>query len=199
MKPVIGIILRKGKSETSKDIEIMYKDISNCVIKSKGIPIGGSSEDINIYLDMCDGFILQGGDDIDEDNLRILKILKEKNKPVLGICLGMQEMAYVDNGNIYDIDNHLNNTLHEINVNDKSILYKILKKDKILVNSRHKSAVKDTDLFIGSVSKDGVIESVEDFKLQFFLGVQWHPENLYDIDSNSKKIFDYFIKVCNDK
>ena len=33
---------------------------------------------------------------------------------------------------------------------------------------------------------------------KFYLGLQWHPENMYDEDINAKKIFDYFIKVCHD-
>lgn len=197
MKPIIGIIGRKNYSETNQKIEITYEDIKIAVIKSKGIPISISIDNIEIFLDICQGFIFQGGDDPDKTNLKILKFLQKKNKKVLGICLGMQEMAITNSGKLIDISNHKINILHEINITKDSLLYKILKKEKILVNSRHKEAVLKTKLKVSSTSKDNVIESIEDPKLDFFLGVQWHPENLYDIDSSSKKIFDYFVNICN--
>lgn len=195
MKPVIGIISREYYSQTNKKINIVYNDIISSVIKSKGIPIGiPCNEDITDYLDICQGFILQGGDDINTYNLKIVKILKERNIPTLGICLGMQEMFYQNN--MIDISNHHINSLHEIKIDKGTILYKIIKKDKILVNSRHKSAIKNSKYIVSSNSSDNIIESIEDPNHKFFLGLQWHPENLYRIDRNSKKIFDYFIKMC---
>ena len=193
MKPIIGIITRNSKSSSGKKINIIYSDIISSVAKSGGVPVG-IDNNIDRYLNICDGFILQGGDDIDNNNLEILKILNEKNIPVLGICLGMQEMG---GGELRDIDNHLGNKLHEIYIDNNSLLYKIIKKEKILVNSRHKSAINDTDLFVSSRSIDNIIESVEDNSKRFFLGVQWHPENMYDKDENARKIFDYFIKMCH--
>lgn len=196
MKPIIGIISRTYHSETNKKINIVYDDIITSVIKSKGIPLGiPYGEDIKPYLNICNGFILQGGDDVDKHNLKTIKILKEKNIPTLGICLGMQEMFYQNN--LVDIKNHQINLLHDININKNTLLHKIIKKDKILVNSRHKSAIKDTDYLVSSTSKDKIIESIEDPNQLFFLGLQWHPENLYKIDSNSRKIFDYFVKICD--
>ena len=196
MKPVIGIISRKYYSSSNKKVNIVYKDIITSVIKSRGTPIGiPYNEDITPYLNICHGFILQGGDDIDEYNLKNIKILKKKNIPTLGICLGMQEMYYEKN--LIDIPNHKINSLHEIKINKGTLLYKIIKKDKILVNSRHKSSIKNTKYLISSTSKDNIIESIEDPSKKFFLGLQWHPENLYKIDSNSRKIFDYFIKMCD--
>ena len=194
MKPIIGIISRSYYSETNKPINTIYNDIITSVIKSKGIPIGiPHNVDIKRYLNICDGFILQGGDDIDKHNLKTLKILREKNIPTLGICLGMQEMFYENN--LIDINNHQINNLHEITINKTSLLYKILKKDKILVNSRHKSAIKNSNDLI-CATNNNVIEALEKENKKFYLGLQWHPENLYKIDPNSKKIFDYFIKIC---
>lgn len=195
MKPIIGIISRNYRSETNKLINITYTDIISSILKSGGTPLSiPSNTNIDDYLNICNGFILQGGDDIDSHNLNTIKIIKEKNTPVLGICLGMQEMFY--NNNMTDIKNHHINSLHEIRIKKNTLLYKIIRQEKILVNSRHKSSIKNTNYIVSSISKDNVIESIEDPKQKFFLGLQWHPENLYDIDSNSKKIFDYFIKMC---
>jgi len=129
MKPVIGIIAREYYFQKNRKINIMYNDIINSIIKSKGIPIGiPYNEDISNYLNICQGFILQGGDDINKYNLKTIKILKDKNIPTLGICLGMQEMFYKNN--LIDIPNHHINSLHEININKNKLLYKIIKKIK---------------------------------------------------------------------
>ena len=192
MKPIIGIVTRKSKSYTGKCIDLVYTDIISSVIKSGGIPIG-INNDIDMYINICDGYIFQGGDDINDKNIEMIKILREKNIPVLGICLGMQEMG---RGILKDIDNHLNK-MHIVIVSKDSLLHRIVGEDRILVNSRHKSAIKDTDLCVSGRSDDGIIEAIEDNTRRFFLGVQWHPENMYDLDSNSRKIFDYFIKMCH--
>lgn len=191
MKPIIGIVTRKSKSYTGKDIDLIYSDIISSVVKSGGIPIG-IDNDIDMYINICDGFIFQGGDDTDNKNIEMISLLREKNIPVLGICLGMQEMG---GGILKDIDNHLNK-MHEVIVNKGSLLFRIVGEDRILVNSRHKSAIKDTDLFVSGRS-DNIIEAIEDNTRRFFLGIQWHPENMYDLDINSRKIFDYFIKMCH--
>lgn len=197
MKPIIGIIYRDSLSETNKIINITYEDINKSIINSGGIPIGISNKYIDNYLDICNGFILQGGSDIDPINLEVINKIKEKNLPLLGICLGMQEIGLSYNGIEIDIDKHLN-TYHDISINKFSLLYKILNTDKIKVNSRHKSSIINSNLYISSKSLDNIAESVEDKNKLFLLGIQWHPENMYDNDIYSKKIFDYFIKICND-
>ena len=103
-------------------------------------------------------------------------------------------MFYEDN--LIDIPNHQINSLHEVDIKPNTHLYKITKKDKILVNSRHKSSLTNTNHIISAISQDNVIESLELSNHKFFLGIQWHPENLYDIDRTSQKLFDYFIKIC---
>ena len=199
MKPIIGIIMRDSISSIGHKIKYTYNDIEYAIIKSGGIPVGISNDDIYAYLDICSGFILQGGDNIDKNDLNIIKLLYEKDIPLLGICLGMQEMGICFNGREINIDNHLNNEYHEVIIKEDSLLFKIIKTNKILVNSRHKSVIYNTNLNVSGVSYDNTIEAIEDDKKRFFLGVEWHPENMYIYDLNSRKIFDYFIKICNDK
>lgn len=189
--------MRKSKSDSGNDIEYTYTNIMKSIIKSGGTPIGIFEDEITKYMSICNGFIMQGGSEFSKEDFNTIKTIKESNKPLLGICLGMQEMAYLYGGSIKDIQNHLNKN-HEILIKKDSLLYKIIGTDKITVNSRHQSAITKTDLFVSSYSLDYIIESVEDKNNKFFLGVQWHPESTYDIDISSKKIFDYFIKMCND-
>ena len=197
MKPLIGIIMRNDISKAKHEIGIVYKDIIKAIRTSGGIPLGICCENFYDYLDICQGFILEGGSDFEVENFRIITSLKDKDIPLLGICLGMQEMAYNSNGLIKDIPNHLNRR-HKVLIKKDSLLYKILRKKKITVNSRHRSAIMKTNLMISAVAMDNIIEAVEGMNT-FFLGLQWHPESTYSMDVNSRKIFDYFVKVCHDR
>ena len=181
MKPLIGVLYRDSISSSKQPVSIVYNDIITSVLKSNGTPIGISPQYIDNYLNICNGFIIQGGDDISNYSLTAIKKIININKPILGICLGMQEMATIYNSSIKDFPNHKDeNLLHEVIIKKNSLLYKILNTDKIIVNSRHKSAIDKTSLQVSSRSLDNIIESIENPNLNFFLGIQWHPENIYE-------------------
>ena len=190
--------MRSSVSESNLPIKYIYDDVSYAVYKSGGIPIGIDPKYIDNYLKICQGFIIPGGNEVVENDLLAIKKITEADIPLLGICLGMQEMAYLNSGTITDIINHKIEGLHEIIIKHDSLLYKILGCEKTLVNSRHKSAIVSTRLTVSAISYDNVIEAVEDKSKKFLLGIEWHPENMYDKEINARKIFDYFIKICND-
>ena len=52
--------------------------------------------------------------------------------------------------------------MHNIIINKSSLLYKIIDKQKIVVNSRHKDYIDTTNMYVGAISEDGIIEEVED-------------------------------------
>ena len=110
-------------------------------------------------------------------------------------------MGLTFNGKINDFNNnkHLNKTckyVHSVNLNKLSKLYEITKLNYILVNSRHKSYIKNTSLTISGISSDGYIEAIEDKNKRFFIGLQWHPETTFEYDIVSQKIFKAFILEC---
>ena len=97
------------------------------------------------------------------------------------------------NHDIISVDNHQNgsNYSHFINIDKDTLLYNIIGKEKVEVNSLHSFCVPDTKLCISARSDDETIEAIEDKRKKFFLGVQWHPELLDD--ENTDKFFTYFI------
>ena len=186
-------------STEGHDISYIYKDITDSIIKYGGILIPIYIDDYETALnliDKCDGIILQGGDNYTDKHLRIVNYLYDENIPTLGICLGMQMMGVLFNGSIGHIDNHKSNLnyVHEVTINKKSLLYKIVKQDKIMVNSRHKDYLINTDLDI--VGNSDVVEAIESKNRVFFLGVQWHPESMIAYDIVANKILEYFIGGC---
>lgn len=224
-KPIIGVILNEQKTLNGNYIRGIYIDVNKVISESGCIAIGISTpqtnsfynldinstpaitdaefSDMKLLIDMCDGIICQGGDEYFDCDLKVIDYCYQQDIPLLGICLGMQTMSCLFNGEMVDIgrDNHKQNKdyVHEVYIDPESLLFKILNESSILVNSYHKSHVIKTDLDISAFSDDGIIEAVEDKNKRFFLGTQWHPEKMVDYDENAKKIIDYFFDVCKEK
>jgi len=197
--PIIGIITRASISDEGHKINLIYDDIKNCILNNGGIPVGIMlNENYKEIINLCDGIIFQGGDDFEKYDLDSLKYIYNINKPVLGICLGMQLMGVLFDGQLINIDNHKKKLsyAHNVIINKNSILYNIYKTNNIKVNSRHKQIIKNTKLKVAGISQDGYIEAIEDSNKKFFIGVQWHPENMVSYNKEQNNLFKYFIKQC---
>lgn len=146
-------------------------------------------------LKLCDGIIIQGGNNIYPYHYKIIEYCINNNKPLLGICMGHQAIGlYTTTKNENDlekVDNHYL-TNHNININKDSFLYKLFNKT-LYVNSRHLYRLKDVNkpFKITAKSDDNTIEAIEyiDDK-HFVLGLQFHPEDM----DNMNKLYNYFIK-----
>ena len=158
-------------------------------------------------LELCDGILFPGGMKRFEYDIFILNYALEKNIPILGICLGMQIFSMIDvDGNQVlnlkkidsDIDHSAYNLplVHEVVISKESKLYSILKKERFMVNSRHRMMVNNPGTFkVFGKSSDGVVELIERHDKKFAIGVQWHPEMMVD-DESQQKIFKAFVDAC---
>lgn len=211
------------------------------------LPLDITKEDLEILSDTLDGFLFTGGPDIDpmrfgeepvenygviipeRDKMEedLFHIALESNKPMLGICRGMQLFNVFLGGTLFqDIkeqcekvytlpysreqaskkyhlshyqksDNHV--LTHSVNIFNRSKLYQLLQKDTIRVNSFHHQSVKDLapSLIYSALAPDSIVEGIEIPNHKFFIGVQWHPEHLSAIDENAANLFKGFIKACS--
>ncbi len=188
--------MRKSKSLENHNTNVVYSNIVSSIYKNGGIPIGIIlNENYKEIIDFCDGIIFQGGDTIEEYDLEALSYIYIKDKPVLGICLGMQEMGILFDGEFKTINNHKKNLnyVHDIYIDKNSKLYDIYNVNYLKVNSRHNDALKTTKLNVSALSSDNIIEAIEDKTKKFFVGIQWHPEDMIKYDEKQEKIFKYFI------
>lgn len=186
---------------------VKYEKINN---KKTNNPLTEEEKnDIIRVIEKCDGIILQGGYYSYYYDEFIARYCIENDIPILGTCLGMEIMAAVDCNtsrieNVSLINSKIKHKqlkakyVHSINIKKGSLLHKIIGLDKIQVNSRHIYSVKNLNKAkIVAESEDGIIEAIEFENRKFAIGVQWHPEDLFDVDENMLKIYKAFIKACS--
>ncbi len=153
---------------------------------------------------------LTGGISIERDTFEIdmFKRAREAGIPILCICRGHQVMNVALGGTlIQHVDGHQSEAsdAHEVSIDENTLLFDIIKKRRIMVNSRHHQVVGKVaeGLRVSAVSvlssdqNGGYVEAIEpqDQKGPFLLGIQWHPEGIFD-DVHSKAIFKRFIDCC---
>ena len=188
--------MNKDVTNGGNDIYTVYKSFYSVFDEYLLIPLTNINKVIN-DINKCSGIIMQGGDDFLDIHIDIIKYLYERDIPLLAICMSMQAMGVLFNGKLGFIEKHNINKkyVHYVNIKNNTLLYDIIKQDKILVNSYHKQYLTKTDLYISGYSN--CIEAIEDKNKRFFLGLQWHPEKMVEYDNIERKIFDYFKEVCD--
>lgn len=149
------------------------------------------------------GFILPGGEAVSEVDLFIIDYCYKNNIPLLGICLGMQEIGYYfDNKTIkrLDTDMHFNpkeDYVHTIKLKRKGYLHNLLNTNQINVNSRHNYHIQENKNYSIEAKCNKVIEAIKVKNTKYILGVQFHPEIMCNYDSNAQIILQDFIKTCS--
>lgn len=213
----------------------LRQNYCDAILAAGGIPlpVPHHLELVEEYASKADGFLFTGGAfDIDPTlygvghchetvttkhqrttfEWRLLKAAYEVEKPILGICGGMQLINVVLGGTlIQHIPDEIINCLpheqpnprtepgHDIKVHEDTLLHRLVApamvEGKILVNSAHHQAIKAVaqGFRINALAPDGVIEGIEDTNHGFCLGVQWHPE--YHVSEADRHIFSGLIQA----
>lgn len=149
----------------------------------------------------------------DQSEIYIAAEFMKRSKPILGICRGIQVINVAMGGTLcQDIPSCIKGSIqhmqvaprwhksHEIEIIDMdSLLYKIIGKRRIKVNSFHHQSVDRPapGLKITATAPDGVVEAVESKAGNFCIGIQWHPEDLTD-DMEHMRLFEYIINAAKD-
>jgi putative glutamine amidotransferase len=229
MKPIVGVM---PLWDEEKDSIWMLPGYMDGISQAGGIPVifpfSTDEQELKQLIGMCDGFLFTGGQDVTpevyhEDPLEDLIdccikrdlmetiVLKEAiadDKPVLGICRGIQFINAALGGKLYqdiptqhpsEINHHQNPPyavpVHNVSIAAGSPLHKCLGVDQLPVNSYHHQAVKIAapELVVMAEAADGIVEAVYKPDNRFLWAVQWHPEFSYQTDINSMKIFKAFV------
>jgi|SRR5690625_2527416 len=237
MKPIIGIV-----PSIDEESNQYYSNIENAeaIIRVGGLPYllpyVTCNRDILRIVNIIDGLYVAGGNDVDPKyfnetpheeigeinptrdifELHLLKMMFKRNKPVLGVCKGMQMINVALGGDLYqDISSQYKDELiqhkqrakivhptHPIDVKTGTKLYRMIKKKNVYVNSYHHQAVRrlGRNVIVSSYATDGVIEAIESTAHTFVIGVQWHPECLIvSEDPSFLALYEFFIHHCQKK
>lgn len=206
-KPRIGITT--SYKDNRQSVDTTY---AHAVENAGGIPIivpivqheATTAE----FAQLLDGLIITGGpgivrglvgelpDDIDEvDPMRdasdelIYRAMSDR--PILGICYGMQFVNAMAGGKIYadvqhqaKVNVHSSGrgaTEHPITIKVGTHLHNILNVTELITNTYHLQAIAEVGagLTVTAHADDGVIEGVESDDGRI-IGVQFHPERMTD-------------------
>lgn len=209
----IGVLARPDVSKAGNQVWMVNDEIKNVILKYQALPVvilpTNRNYEVPLSLEewdnllplinSCDGFILQGGDQCYPYDLQIVEYLLKRDIPVFGICLGMQTMSILLDGELrviepFHLEHHQpgQEYVHIVKVYPNTNLYRIFKTDTVKVNSRHKECIVKTKAKVCAASSDNIIEGIEVPDKTFFIGVQWHPESMIEYDKMSNLLFDEF-------
>ena len=231
-RPIIGIVGRATKDNEDKSNISTREEYRKAILDLGGIPIlilppqdmyyydtrvsetppltTEEKEILDKQLKLCDGILLPGGFKTFEYDTYIVDYCTKKDKPILGICLGMQIMAnygqtnengtpkFIVEKNDEQGINHCDQDkkyVHKVTLLKESKIYQIIHQETFNVNSFHKYHILKTKKYdIVGYSEDNLIEVIENKNNRFNIGVQWHPERLMD-DPNQINLLKEFIKI----
>lgn len=175
-------------------------DVEEAALSCDGLLLpGGADLNPKLYHQQPDPSVTEFFDEIDTLDLNLIHAFKKQNKPILGICRGLQILNVAFGGTlIQDIPNHdqgvdRHQMTHPVTISKDCELYPLVG-DTLQVNSLHHQIIDQLGegLKAAAYSPEGYIEAIE---YPNILAVQWHPEALLN-EPLHMKLFEAFIQKC---
>lgn len=231
-KPIIGLVpLVDAERESFWMLPGYMEGVQDAGGLPVMLPLTDSKSDAAELASLCDGFLYTGGHDVSpslygeeplpecgelcpgRDGLEVPLLLEAmaRDKPVLGICRGLQLINTALGGTLYQdlptqrpsaCEHHMaapyDRPEHMVRLAEHSPLKRLLQAEEIGVNSCHHQGVKRLapSLNVMAEAPDGLVEAVCAPESRFVWAVQWHPEFSRRVDENSRKLFEAFVQSC---
>lgn len=232
MKPLVGLIPLVDEARESL---WMLPGYMQGVARAGGLPVmlplSGDAPDFEQMASLCDGFLLTGGHDVspelygaqrlpvcgvcsperDRMETALLRLAMRADKPVLGICRGIQLINAALGGTLWQdlpsqrpslVEHHqrppYDVPVHGVSILPDTPLADLLGAPRLSVNSYHHQAIRSLapPLSPMALSEDGLVEAVWHPGLRFLWAVQWHPEFCRPEDAAAQAIFRAFVGAC---
>jgi putative glutamine amidotransferase len=155
-----------------------------------------------------------GSIDLDWDNhdIAVARHCLSAKIPVLGICRGCQVLNVAAGGSLYQdisslVPKAIKHTLkaprwqpcHNISIQKGSVLEGVLGVSILSVNSFHHQSVArpGSGFSVSAWAVDGVVEGIESSAHPFAVGVQWHPEGMWERYEVHKRVFQALVLAAS--
>ena len=231
-RPRIGVIpLVDGERESYWMLPGYLKGVMEAGGLPAMLPLTADRGMLEQIADQWDAFLFTGGQDVspavygqqalpvcgecchlrDDMECALLALALERDKPVFGICRGIQLINAALGGTLYQdlpaqapsgVEHHqsppYDRPVHQVEIVEDTPLFGLLNKRVLSVNSYHHQAVRDLapGLRAMAYSTDGLVEAVYAPGKRYVWAVQWHPEFSFQTDSDSKKLFQSFVDAA---
>lgn len=199
------------------------------------LPLELAAEEYKELSLSLDGILFTGGPDVhpfrfgeetisgcgevsvlrDQAELALFHSMYEQQKPILGICRGVQLINIALGGTIYqDMAAQFHEeqpiahrqpfpcteTSHKVELVPDTKLFELAGSPVIEVNSMHHQAVKQPayGLTVNALARGGLIEGLEMKNYPYLIGVQWHPEYLLGVCGHADHLFQSFLNACRE-
>lgn len=243
-RPIIGVTTQTLQAIDGIPSGLPQSDVMNqryyiAVALAGGAPIlipllDDEPEALRAVYDACDGVLIPGGVDVDPKHfneephpklgridgardrveMHVTRWAVEDQKPLLGLCRGLQVINVTLGGTLYqDLEAQYPDAIkhdyfptygydrdhlaHEVTLAKGSRLRHLMELERISVNSMHHQGIKTLapSLVASATAPDGLIEAVESTNDHFLVGVQWHPEVFEMTDPHTRHVFREFISA----
>ncbi len=214
--PLIGINVDASGDSVTDTRFVLSSSYVDAITSAGGIPLllppALNPDAVARYAELCDGFLFTGGRDINPSrygnemstytklvnprrenfDFALIDAVLAAKKPILGICLGSQELNVALGGSmIQDLPTETSSTVahkpgnvenyaHFVEVTTGTKLQDITGTTTLQVNSSHHQACDrlGSGVLVMARAPDGIVESFQVENQPFAMGVQWHPEHL---------------------
>ena len=228
-KPLIGLIPLVDEGRESLWMLPGYMEgIARAGGLAAMLPLTDLDEDVETLLNRFDGFLFTGGHDLDpamygqekepvcgdlcpgRDSMegKLLRAALDADKPVLGICRGLQLMNAVLGGTLWQdiVTQFPSDTNHRMAAPYGREEHPVTFTEDLPgmprtvgVNSCHHQGIRDLApaLAVWAEAPDGLVEAVYLPGARYARAVQWHPEFFHKETPLSRYIFQSFVDSAN--
>lgn len=143
----------------------------------------------------------------DELELALAKAALARDLPLFGICRGCQVLNVAAGGGmIQHLDGHRSpkesTAFHDVVVSPTSRFHSLVATDRFSVNTFHHQGMDRATLapaFVPAATAlpdEWLVEAYESAQHRWVIGVQWHPERLFELSAPHRRIWDGFLAAC---
>ncbi|RLT45415.1 MAG: gamma-glutamyl-gamma-aminobutyrate hydrolase family protein [Chloroflexi bacterium] len=147
----------------------------------------------------------------DELEIHLSQDALAQDMPLFGICRGCQVLNVAAGGGmVQDLPNHRSSTekpaLHEVALLPGSRLAQTIGSLSLAVNTYHHQGVDIPTLAPGmraaalaSAPDEWLVEAFESPSHRWVVGVQWHPERIFELPDAHRRLWDSFLGACRER